>query len=128
MATFTILVTHAPFDQQKAQTAHDFVRACNQAGHTVAGVFFYQAGVLNGNAFQAGHSDEVNMYRQWCDLAEQGIPLQVCVTAANRRGIINETDAEELDEKHFNLRQPFDEVGLGELMALMHESDRTVQF
>ena len=129
MSTFALLVTHAPWDSQSAYSAFRFAKAAIETGHKVKGIFFYQAGVLNGNSFQSGHSDELKLYQKWCELNEQfQIPLQVCVTAANRRGIINAEDAEEQDVNHFNLSLPFSEVGLGELVSLMNEADRTVQF
>ena len=129
MAVFALLVTHSPFDHQSAYSAYRFCQACIENGHSVNGVFFYQQGVANSNRFQRGHSDEINLYQKWCMLHEQHqVPLQVCVTAANRRGIINQQDAQDLDIDHYNLTAPFEEVGLGDLMTLMNNADRTVQF
>lgn len=129
MATFTLLITHSPFDTQSSYSAWRFANAILNKGHTVNGIFFYQSGVNNSNRFQAGHADEINMYQKWCDFNNQyAVPLQVCVTAANRRGVINQQDAADLDIHHYNLSAPFEEVGLGELMTLMNSADRTVQF
>lgn len=129
MATFTLLVTQSPFDRQASYSALRFAMAAVESGHVVNGVFFYQSGVNNSNSFQSGHSDELNMFQKWCDFHEQHqVPLQVCVTAANRRGIINAEDAKDLDIQHFNLSAPFEEVGLGDLMELMNSADRTIQF
>lgn len=129
MASFSILVTHAPFDKQSAYTAYQFALSVLKGGHTLHGVFFYQAGVHNANNFQRPHSDELNMFDKWQSLsADYNIDLQVCVTAANRRGIINADDAKEMDGHHFNLAPPFQEVGLGDLVELMQTSDRMVQF
>ena len=129
MASFTILVTQAPFDTQNAYSAFRFAEAVCASEHVLEGVFFYQSGVMNSNAFQSGHSDELNMYQKWVSLhSDHNVPLQVCVTAANRRGVINEEDAKELDTPHFNLQPPFSEVGLGDLMELLNLSDRMVQF
>ena len=114
MAAFSLLVTHAPFEQQYAFSAYRFVRSALNLGHEIKGVFFYQAGVQNANRFQAGHSDEFDLYAAWVELGTQfAIPLNVCVTAANRR---------------FNLAEPFAEVGLGSLVELMQVSDRVIQF
>lgn len=128
-SSFTILVTLAPFDKQDPYSAYRFAKALLTAGHQLNGVFFYQSGVVNSNSFQAGHSDEINMYQLWCELATRyQVPLQVCVTAANRRGVINNEDAQDRDIKHFNLSAPFTEVGLGDLVTLINSSDRLVQF
>lgn len=129
MAIFTLLVTKSPFDHQDAWSAYRFANAAIQQGHDIAGVFFYQSGVLNSNGFISGHSDEVNMLHKWQSLAsEHNVPLQVCVTAANRRGVINQLDAEEMDGNQFNLHQPFEEVGLGDLCLLLNSCDRMIQF
>ena len=129
MARFTLVVTQSPFDNQAPYSAYRFACAALEAGHQVSGIFFYQSGVHNSNAFQSGHSDELNMHEKWSSLhAESKVPLMVCVTAANRRGIINEQDAEALDNHHFNLVAPFTEVGLGDLVELINAADRTIQF
>jgi tRNA 2-thiouridine synthesizing protein D len=129
MASFSLLVTHPPFDHQHAYSAYRFALSAIQLGHQVKGVFFYQAGVHNSNSFQAGHSDELNLHQAWVSLSNKhSIPLQVCVTAANRRGIINQQDAKDADREHYNLTVPFCEVGLGDLVELMHGSDRVIQF
>jgi tRNA 2-thiouridine synthesizing protein D len=129
MASFSLLVTHPPFDHQHAYSAYRFALSAIQSGHQVKGVFFYQAGVHNSNSFQAGHSDEFNLHQAWVGLGNKhNIPLQVCVTAANRRGIINQHDARDADSEHYNLTAPFSEVGLGDLVELMHGSDRVIQF
>lgn len=129
MAKFGILVTHAPFDAQHAYSAHQFALSVIKGGHTLSGVFFYQAGVHSANSFQQPHSDELNMLSKWQSLqADHNVPLQVCVTAANRRGLISEEDAKESNQHGFNLDSAFQEVGLGDLVALMNTTDRLVQF
>lgn len=129
MSSFCILVNHPPFDQQHSYSALRFAQAVLARGHQLTGVFFYQSGALNGNHFAANFSDELNLHKQWCELHDKhGVPLQVCITAANRRGVIDANDADELDSPHFNLKAPFDSAGLGELVGLMNNSDRTVQF
>lgn len=129
MASFSLLITKAAFDQQDAYSAYRFAVSALKLQHGIQGIFFYQAGVHNSNAFQTGHSDELNLHQKWVTLAKtHDIPLLVCVTAANRRGIINQQDALDLDIKHFNLSAPFTEVGLGELVELLNTSDRVLQF
>jgi tRNA 2-thiouridine synthesizing protein D len=129
MASFSLLITKAAFEQQHAYSAYRFAVAALALQHKINGIFFYQAGVHNSNAFQTGHSDELNLHQKWIGLANSHrIPLLVCVTAANRRGIINQQDAEDLDMHHFNLSPPFTEVGLGDLLELLNASDRVLQF
>lgn len=129
MSSFTLLVTSPAFDSQSSHTAYEFCRAVICKNHRIDSVFFYQRGVTTSNAFLTNHSDEVNMHQLWRALAlENGITLNVCVTAANRRGVITEQDADELDIASFNLKAPFVSVGLGELISSINSSDRLVQF
>jgi tRNA 2-thiouridine synthesizing protein D len=129
MPSFTLLVTSSAFDSQSSHTAYEFCRAALGKNHQIHSVFFYQKGVMNSNAFLTNHSDELNLHELWRSLAlENTLTLNVCVTAANRRGIITEQDAEDLDIDSFNLKAPFESVGLGELISSLNASDRLVQF
>lgn len=129
MSRFTVIVNQAPFDQQGNYTALRFCRAIIESKHSLASVFFYQSGVNTANNFLSGHSDEFNSLEQWKLLHSlHNVPLLVCVSAANRRGVISQEDAVETDSTHFNLAYPFTASGLGELTELMTASDRVVQF
>ena len=129
MASFSLLITKPAFDKQDAYSAYRFAVSAIKLNHHISGIFFYQAGVHNSNNFQSGHADELNLHKAWIALStNHNIPLLVCVTAANRRGIINQQDADDLDLTHFNLAPPFSEVGLGDLVELLNVSDRVIQF
>ncbi|GAC15351.1 sulfurtransferase complex subunit TusD [Aliiglaciecola lipolytica] len=130
MARFSIIVTSASLDSQGCYSAYRFTQTAITNGHQISGVFFYQSGVNIANTFQTMLSDELALYPKWVDLAnEHKIPLQVCVTAANRRGIISEQDAIQNDTPElFNLKPPFQSVGIGELVSMLNESDRSIQF
>lgn len=126
MASFTLVVTSPPFDSQGSETALRFAQALLKMRHTLNGVFFYQAGVLSANGWQTPPNDEENAFKAWAALATQHqIPLHVCVTAANRRGLLE--DGNDIDVAH-NLQSPFIASGLGQLMALCDNCDRVVQF
>jgi len=128
MARFSLLVTSSPFDQQGAASALNFARAALDAGHHLSGIFFYQGGVHNANALQSIPTDEFQPYSAWLKLAQQGVALHVCVSAAARRGIISETDAAEQGIQGSSLKPPFQASGLGQLVELMNDADRVVQF
>lgn len=129
MASFTLLVTSAPFSQQDAYSAYRFALAATEAQHKVLGVFFYQSGTLNANDLQIGPTNEFDMLNAWKGLAnEHQIPLMVCVSAASRRGITSSEDAQEADKQQHSLTSPFESVGLGELAVLLKQTDRLVQF
>lgn len=128
MTTFSILITSPPFDSQSQYTAYRFCLAAIDAGHTIKQVFFYQSAVTVANELVSGHSDDLNIQEKWVTLhQDHAIPLNVCITAANRRGIIDEEDAKNRGGIS-NLNRHFSSVGLGELLSLSDTSDRLVQF
>lgn len=126
---FSIVVSGAPYGSQSASSAYQFCAAAAQAGHEIAGVFFYQEGVLNANQLVSPATDEVNLPDLWAQLAQQyAFPLEVCVSAALRRGVVNEQEAKQLALAQFNLKTPFVLSGLGQLAELSAKCDRLVQF
>lgn len=125
----TLLVSGAPYGSQGASSAYQFCVSAVQAGHQIQGVFFYQQGVLNASELVSPASDEVNLPDLWAKLAaEHQFPLEVCVSASLRRGIVNEQEAKLLSLTQFNLKAPFVLSGLGQLAELSASADRMVQF
>ncbi|MFT6778858.1 MAG: tRNA 2-thiouridine synthesizing protein D [Paraglaciecola sp.] len=129
MSSFTLLVTSAPYSDQSAYSAYRFAVAAIESTHLIKGIFFYQDGTLNGSALQLMPSDEFDLHKAWKNIsAKHHIPLMVCVSAATKRGITNEQDAEDSDQAHHSLSDEFQSVGLGDLAILVADSDRLVQF
>ena len=126
---FTLLVTGNPASHQSASNAYQFCSAALKAGHKVSGVFFYLDGVLTASNLISPATDEVNLSDLWANLAkEYQFPLEVCVSASLRRGIVNKQEAEQLALSNYNLKSPFVLSGLGQLAELSAGCDRLVQF
>ena len=126
---FAVVVSGAPYGTQGASSAYQFCASAVQAGHEIVGVFFYQEGVLNASQFVSPASDEINLPDFWAKLATQyQFPLEVCVSASLRRGIVNQTEAQQLSLGQYNLKAPFVLSGLGQLAELSAGADRLVQF
>lgn len=129
MATYSILVTTPPYDDQGPLQALEFCRALVKAGHTIDNVFFYQSGIYNANRFIHPANDEKNLYQQWCELQQNcGVTLLVCITAATKRGITSEQESQANDIDGFNLTAPFEQAGLGEFFTRLHDCEKLVQF
>ena len=126
---FSILVTGNPASSQSASAAYQFCSAALSAGHVIDGVFFYLDGVFNANHLISPATDEVNLPSLWVSLAEKHhFPLEVCVSASLRRGVINQQEAEQLGLVHHNVKAPFVLSGLGQLAELSASCERLVQF
>ncbi|WP_369434060.1 sulfurtransferase complex subunit TusD [Psychromonas sp. MME1] len=93
------------------------------------GVFFYQEGVLNANQLVSPATDEINLPDFWAELARKNnFPLEVCVSASLRRGVLDQQEAKQLAQVQFNLKTPFVLSGLGQLAELSASCDRLLQF
>ncbi|MCT4705075.1 sulfurtransferase complex subunit TusD [Enterobacteriaceae bacterium H11S18] len=126
---FAIMVTGPAYGTQQASSALQFALAVINEGHTLKSVFFYREGVLNANQLTTPASDEVDVVRAWQTLHEQhGVALHICVAAALRRGIVDETEAKQNGLAASNLQPGFILSGLGALAETSLTCDRTVQF
>lgn len=91
--------------------------------------FFYREGVSNANQLVSPASDEFDLPKSWIALASRyNIPLQVCVAAALRRGVVDEQQAKEQGLLSSNMATKFELSGLGALAQAMLTCDRVVQF
>jgi tRNA 2-thiouridine synthesizing protein D len=108
---FTLMVSRGPFEHRNAENALAFCYGAVSQGHTISQVFFYQSGVHNASALLTPHNDDIKLYEKWCALhSELGIRLNVCVSAASRRGVVDEQLASRPELA--NLVYPFEQVGL----------------
>ncbi|ART81152.1 sulfurtransferase complex subunit TusD [Oceanisphaera avium] len=127
--SFALLVTGACYGSQAAADAYRFAQAVIAQGHVLSCIFFYQAGVTNGNSLVLPASDETNLQQAWVELAtQQKIRLEVCVAAGLRRGVCDQMSASQAKLTHWNLNEPFYLSGLGELAKAALTADRVVQF
>ncbi|MCL4162681.1 UNVERIFIED_CONTAM: hypothetical protein GTU68_062212, partial [Idotea baltica] len=126
---FNLYITGGVYSSQSSYSALQFCRATIEQGHTITQVFFYQDGVSQGNGFTVPMSDEFDAVTEWQRLnQEHQIALVVCVSAAERRGVLGDEQALENSKTGYNLHSCFKIAGLGELHAASLASDRTVSF
>ncbi|TDN57357.1 sulfurtransferase complex subunit TusD [Scandinavium goeteborgense] len=126
---FALMVTGPAYGTQQSSSAWQFANAVLAEGHELVSVFFYREGVYNANQLTAPANDEFDVVRAWQSLHElQGVALHICVAAALRRGVTDETEAKQLDLAGFNLQPGFTLSGLGALAEASLTCDRMVQF
>ncbi|MBD3670902.1 MAG: sulfurtransferase complex subunit TusD [Gammaproteobacteria bacterium] len=126
---FGILVTEGPYQHQASDSALQFCRAALEKGHEVMRVFFYNDGVNNSTRYTTPPQDDRNIVNSWSELAEKhGIDLVVCVAAAQRRGIVDEGEAQRNGKDGNNIAEGFRISGLGQLVEAGIQCDRIVTF
>lgn len=115
---YVLAVKSPVYGAEGAFLAYQFAQALLEKGHQISQIFFFQDGVSNGNRLTAPASDELNLNECWATFAkEQNVPLHLCISAAARRGVVEQ-----------NLAEPFALAGLGEFSKAVFESDRLMTF
>ena len=125
----SVMLNTGPYQHQAADTAYHFTRAALSKGHEIFRIFFYHDGVNNGTRLTTPPQDDRNIVDRWSALAEEhGLDLVVCVAAAQRRGIVDESEAARHGKDAGNIAPGFRISGLGQLVEAGIESDRVVVF
>lgn len=126
---YAILLLGAPYSHQASHSALRFARSLVTRGHELEGVFFYHDGVQNAARLAAPSQDEPHLVDGWKTLhSEHGVPLQVCIAAALRRGLLDEREAARHGKSGHSVESPFELTGLGQLIDLGLRCDRLVTF
>lgn len=121
--TLALVVTTPP-NSNLTTTAINLVKTAVEKGVAIVGVFFYQDGVLNAAKHLSIPTDEYQTLQHWQQLnREFDVPLYLCVTAAEKRGLTDELGKNE----NSNIDQAFTVSGLGELVELTCKAERMVQ-
>ena len=128
--SITILVTGSPTNSQAHLSALRFANAAVQNNHLIKSIFFYQDAVNVANRYIIKPSDEAQLSEQWAKLAKKHeFELQVCVAAANRRGILSNEEAQLNQLEQHSLHPAFSILGLGQLAAALSDPNtKIVQF
>jgi len=124
----SLIVNAAPEEGQSAWSAYHFARQALADGHELYRIFFYHGGVANGCNARRPPQDETDLTRLWQALAEEhGLDLVICISAAKRRGIFNDAEAQR-HQAPSNLAAQFTLSGLGQYTDALISSDRLVSF
>lgn len=125
----SILVNEGPYQHQASDSAYRFAQAALEKGHAIFRVFFYNDGVNNGTRFGVPPQDDRNITVNWSELASgNDIDLVLCIAAAQRRGILDEGEAQRHGKDGDNVAPGFRISGLGQLIEAGIQSDRLVVF
>ena len=126
---FGILVNEGPYTHQASDSAYQFTRAALAKGHEIYRVFFYHDGVNNGTRLTVPPQDDRNIQKRWTELAEKHkLDLVLCIAAAQRRGLLDESEAKRNGKDANNIAPGFRISGLGQLIEAGIQADRLVTF
>jgi|TARA_R110002096_G_scaffold152824_19_gene316240 tRNA 2-thiouridine synthesizing protein D len=125
----SLQINASPYQHQAADSAWHFIQAAILSGHEVYRVFFYHDGIFNALRDARPPGDERDIVKRWSDLnAKHGVDLVVCVSSAQRRGLLEQTVAKKLGGYQAALADGFRIAGLGLLMEAIIEADRHITF
>ena len=125
----SVVVNEGPYTHQASDSAYQFTKAALAKGHEIYRVFFYNDGVNNGTRLTVPPQDERNIQENWTELGQaHDLDLVVCVAAAQRRGVLDESEAKRHGKNADNIAPGFRISGLGQLIDAGIASDRVVVF
>ncbi|EIJ42264.1 sulfur relay protein TusD/DsrE [Beggiatoa alba B18LD] len=126
---FAIMVNESPYQHQASDSAYQFAQAVLAKGHSIFRIFFYHDGVNNATRLTVPPQDDRHIVNRWSALAKQHqIDLVVCVAAAQRRGILDESEAKRNGKDANNIAEGFRISGLGQLIEASIQADRFIVF
>ena len=126
---FAIQVNAGPYQSQGGDTAYQFIKAALNKGHQIRRVFFYHEGIYQGMRFAAPPTDERHPVRRWSTLAEEyDIDLVICISAAQRRGLLVSEEAARVGKLDQDLAPGFRIAGLGLWIDACSNADRVLIF
>lgn len=124
-----VVVSEGPYTHQAADTAYHFVKSALEKGHEVPRVFFYHDGVNVSTRLSVPPQDERHIQNNWTALAQENdIDLVVCIAAAQRRGLLDQNEADRQGKDANNIAEGFRISGLGQLIEMGIQTDRLVTF
>jgi len=123
---YALVITGPAYGTQNATSAWMFAKALLKAKHSITSIFFYQEAVSNANKLTSPASDEHDLIEEWVKLSrDENIPLNICVSAALRRGVVDQDHAQ---AGQYNFHPRFNFSGLGELATSLLTCERVIQF
>ena len=126
---YAIQVNGSPYSSNAGLTAFRFIETALTMGHEVFRVFFYQDGIFFALNTVTPPDDELNLTSKWSELAvRHSIDLVVCISAAQRRGLLSSDEKTRQGPLDDNLAEGFRISGLGQLLEAMLQADRFIIF
>ena len=125
---FTLILSSSPQDPA-TRRALRFAQAVLAAGHQINRVFFYQDAVHIASRLLVFSQGELNIVQQWQEfVCMHQLDAVVCITAALRRGVLDQDEARRYQKDAYNLAEGFVLSGLGQLHEALQAGEQAVHF
>ncbi|MDP7537156.1 MAG: sulfurtransferase complex subunit TusD [Methylococcales bacterium] len=126
---FAVQINSSPYAGAAGEMGYQFILAALASGHSVLQIFFYFDGIYHGLAAQLPPDDERQFLRRWSQLSQQhGIDLVICISAAQRRGLLSLEESRRQNRIDQDLAPGFRISGLGQLVEATINADRFIVF
>ncbi|KAF3983107.1 MAG: sulfurtransferase complex subunit TusD [Methylococcales symbiont of Hymedesmia sp. n. MRB-2018] len=126
---YAIQINANPNDSYVAYSAFQLIEALIKRQHKIFRVFFYQEGIYHAYKYITPADDELQLTKQWTALATiHKIDLVVCISAAQRRGLLIADEASRQGKMDNDLADGFRISGLGQLLEATLLADRFIVF
>lgn len=126
---FAVQVNASPYSTNAGLHAFRFVEAALAQGHQIVRVFFYRDGIYHAFRYATPPDDERAPVADWSRLAElKGIDLVVCISAAQRRGLLCADEARRQGKNDDDVAPGFRIAGLGQWLEATLLADRYLMF
>lgn len=126
---YAIQINASPTQSNTAETAYQFIKTALTMGHEVVRVFFYQEGVYHAFRYTSPPDDECQIVKRWSELGrEYNLDLVVCISAAQRRGLLVPDEAKRQGKQDNDVADGFRIAGLGQWVEAMLQADRFIEF
>jgi len=126
---YAIQINASPNQSNGSETAYQFIKTALEMGNEIVRVFFYKEGVYHAFGYITPPDDEINSAKRWSELAEQyDLDLVVCISAAQRRGLLESVEAKRQGKIGCDVATGFRIAGLGLWVEAMLVADRFLEF
>lgn len=126
---FAIQVNASPNHSYTSYNAYRFCQAALAQNHEILRVFFYHDGIYQAFKHNSPPDDEVQLTACWGELASRyAVDLVVCISAAQRRGLLYPDEAARRNKQDNDLAAGFRIGGLGQWLEALIQADRTLVF
>ncbi|MEY4767758.1 MAG: sulfurtransferase complex subunit TusD [Pseudomonadota bacterium] len=126
---YAIQINASPYASDSSWIAYQFVQTVLTLNHQIYRIFFYQEGIYHAFRYAQPPENEFSLTEQWSALAKShDIDLVVCISAAQKRGLLSIEEAQRQQKVDQDLAEGFRISGLSQWVEAILIADRFLIF